>query len=72
MVRTQPPLEHGFVGVDAQEDPHTWIRVLDTLDREPFYVAYKRRYSRWSHQNLMVDISTSAEELVEEPGRLSL
>ena len=43
MTSAQPPLEHGFAAVDAQEDPHTWIRVLDTLDREPFYVAYKRR-----------------------------
>ena len=43
MTSAQPPLEHGFTAVDVQEDPHTWIRVLDTLGREPFYVAYKRR-----------------------------
>jgi SAM-dependent methyltransferase len=43
MASEQPPLEHGFTAVDAQEDPQTWIRVLDTLGREPFYVAYKRR-----------------------------
>ena len=42
MTSAQPPLEHGFTAVDAQEDPQTWIRVLDTLGREPFYVAYKR------------------------------
>ena len=43
MTSAQPPLEHGFTAVDAEEDPHTWIRVLDTLGRERFYVAYKRR-----------------------------
>jgi SAM-dependent methyltransferase len=43
MTSAQPPFEHGFTAVDTHEDPHAWIRVLDTLGREPFYVAYKRR-----------------------------
>jgi len=43
MTSALPSLEHGFTAVDAQKDPQTWIRALDTLGREPFYVAYKRR-----------------------------
>jgi hypothetical protein len=43
--------------------------VLDTLSREPFYVAYV--YWRWPHRTLMADIWTSVEDLVEEPRRLS-
>jgi SAM-dependent methyltransferase len=39
----RPTPTHGFTAVDAQADPHAWIRVLDTLSREPFYVAYKAR-----------------------------
>lgn len=34
---------HGFTDVDGQPDPTEWIRVLDTLRREPLYAAYKRR-----------------------------
>lgn len=34
---------HGFVNVDAQNRPDDWVRVLDRLDAEPFYVAYKAR-----------------------------
>ena len=35
--------EHGFTSVDSQEDPQFWIRVLDKLHREPFYISYKAR-----------------------------
>ncbi|MFI8347724.1 methyltransferase domain-containing protein [Streptomyces sp. NPDC085596] len=35
--------EHGFTAVDAQAAPIAWVRVLDRLDREPFYPAYKER-----------------------------
>jgi len=34
---------HAFTAVDSQEDPHSWVRVLDKLHREPFYVTYKTR-----------------------------
>jgi SAM-dependent methyltransferase len=34
---------HGFVAVDRQDDPSRWVRRLDLLHREPFYVAYKTR-----------------------------
>jgi ubiquinone/menaquinone biosynthesis C-methylase UbiE len=35
--------EHAFSDVDAQPDPSAWIRVLDTVGRDPHYAAYKRR-----------------------------
>lgn len=35
--------QHGFTAVDAQEDPASWIEVLDRVRREPAYVAYKSR-----------------------------
>src|SRR5215472_14597637 len=34
---------HGFTSVDRQDDPGAWVRVLDKLSAEPFYIAYKRR-----------------------------
>ena len=34
---------HAFTAVDSQEDPRLWVKVLDKLHREPFYVAYKTR-----------------------------
>lgn len=34
---------HAFTAVDSQEDPRSWVKVLDKLHREPFYVAYKTR-----------------------------
>lgn len=34
---------HAFTAVDSQENPRSWVRVLDKLHREPFYVAYKTR-----------------------------
>ncbi len=34
---------HGFTAVDRQADPAAWVRTLDTMQREPFYVAYKAR-----------------------------
>jgi SAM-dependent methyltransferase len=34
--------KHGFMDVDSQDDPGTWVRCLDTLQREPFYAAYKK------------------------------
>jgi len=34
---------HAFTAVDSQEDPPSWVKVLDKLHREPFYVAYKTR-----------------------------
>ena len=34
---------HGFVDVDGQERPEDWVRVLDRIDAEPFYRAYKAR-----------------------------
>jgi SAM-dependent methyltransferase len=40
---SRPAPEHGFTGVDDQPDPHAWVGVLDRLDREPFYRAYKAR-----------------------------
>ena len=35
--------EHAFTDVDAQPDPSAWVRVLDTLGRDPHYAPYKRR-----------------------------
>lgn len=35
--------EHGFTAVDAQDDPASWIAVLDRVRREPAYAAYKAR-----------------------------
>ena len=35
--------EHAFTDVDAQPDPSAWVRVLDTLGRDPQYAVYKRR-----------------------------
>ena len=43
MHRPAPTVEHAFTAVDAQADPQAWIEVLDTLNQEPFYVAYKAR-----------------------------
>ncbi|MFO7572672.1 MAG: methyltransferase domain-containing protein [Gaiellaceae bacterium] len=37
--------EHGFTAVDDQEDPSSWIGVLDRVRREPAYAAYKARIS---------------------------
>lgn len=34
---------HGFTAVDRQEDLAAWVRTLDTVQREPFYAAYKAR-----------------------------
>jgi len=31
------------MGVDSHEDPDSWIKVLDKLRQEPFYIAYKKR-----------------------------
>jgi SAM-dependent methyltransferase len=35
--------EHAFTAVDEQEEPSSWIGVLDRLREEPEYAAYKRR-----------------------------
>jgi protein-L-isoaspartate O-methyltransferase len=35
--------EHAFTDVDAQPDPHAWVRVPDTLRQEPPYTGYKQR-----------------------------
>jgi SAM-dependent methyltransferase len=35
--------DHAFTAIDAQEDPSTWIEILDRVRREPAYAAYKRR-----------------------------
>jgi SAM-dependent methyltransferase len=35
--------EHAFTAVDEQEEPSSWIGVLDRLREEPAYAAYKRR-----------------------------
>lgn len=35
--------EHAFTAVDEQDDPASWIEVLDQARREPAYAAYKRR-----------------------------
>jgi SAM-dependent methyltransferase len=35
--------EHGFTSVDSQSDPQFWVRCLDTLHKEPFYISYKAR-----------------------------
>ena len=37
------PTEHGFTRVDREARPSDWIDVLDRLQREPFYRAYKER-----------------------------
>jgi len=34
---------HGFTAVDQQEDPNSWVTVLDKLRAEPFYALYKER-----------------------------
>ena len=54
MTSAQPPLEHGFAAVDAQEDPHTWIRVLDTLGRDPLTSPTSVVYSRWSQRTTLL------------------
>jgi ubiquinone/menaquinone biosynthesis C-methylase UbiE len=38
----EPP-EHAFTAVDEQDDPSSWIDVLDRVRQEPAYAAYKRR-----------------------------
>ncbi len=38
--------EHGFTEVDSYEDPRSWVRCLDTLHKEPFYIAYKARIAQ--------------------------
>lgn len=38
-----PRQVHGFVDVDNQDRPEDWVGVLDVLDAEPFYAAYKAR-----------------------------
>lgn len=63
MTSAQPPLEHGFTAVDVQEDPHSWIRVLDTVGRDPFYVAYKRRVLEMVAPDPAGRYRTSVEEL---------
>ncbi|MEV0845137.1 methyltransferase domain-containing protein [Streptomyces sp. NPDC049954] len=40
---TRPPSAHAFSAVDAQSRPGRLVGVLDSLNREPFYAAYKRR-----------------------------
>lgn len=35
--------EHAFTAVDAQDDPASWIDVLDRVRGEPAYAAYKAR-----------------------------
>ncbi len=35
--------EHGFTAVDEQEDPTSWIGVLDRVRHERAYAAYKQR-----------------------------
>jgi SAM-dependent methyltransferase len=35
--------EHAFTAVDQQDDPASWIEVLDRLRQEPAYAAYKTR-----------------------------
>jgi SAM-dependent methyltransferase len=41
--RPDPSLKHGFTAVDDQPDPRAWVRVLDEVGKEPFYLAYKAR-----------------------------
>jgi len=38
-----PKTQHGFTAVDQQDDPSSWVAVLDKLKAEPFYRFYKRR-----------------------------
>jgi ubiquinone/menaquinone biosynthesis C-methylase UbiE len=35
--------EHAFTAVDEQDDPSSWIEVLDRMRQEPVYAAYKAR-----------------------------
>ena len=35
--------EHAFTAVDEQDDPSSWIDVLDAMRQEPVYAAYKAR-----------------------------
>ncbi|MET8833512.1 methyltransferase domain-containing protein [Micromonospora sp. NPDC004540] len=34
---------HGFIDVDHQPDPTSWVAVLDRLTEEPFYRSYQQR-----------------------------
>ena len=38
----EPP-EHAFTAIDEQDEPSSWIEVLDHVRQEPAYAAYKRR-----------------------------
>jgi len=40
---TRRETAHGFTAVDSQADPARWVRCLDTLCADPFYVSYKGR-----------------------------
>ena len=37
------PPEHAFTAVDEQDDPSSWIEVLDRVRQEPAYATYKER-----------------------------
>ncbi|WBO68829.1 methyltransferase domain-containing protein [Streptomyces camelliae] len=40
---------HGFTSVDTQPRPAAWVQVLDRLNAEPFYAAYKQRLQEFLH-----------------------
>ncbi|MGV9788279.1 methyltransferase domain-containing protein [Streptomyces sp. NPDC003435] len=40
---------HGFTSVDTQPRPAEWVQVLDRLNAEPFYAAYKQRLNHILH-----------------------
>lgn len=72
-VRPEAGPVHGFTDVDRQEDPASWVRVLDALTDEPFYANYQSRVRALlhpvaGHRYLEVGAGTgaSAARLIEE------
>jgi SAM-dependent methyltransferase len=55
--------EHGFTAVDAQDDPASWIDVLDRVRGEPAYMAYKARVAELllpAHGRRYLEVGTGA------------
>jgi len=52
---------HGFTAVDSHKSPRSWVRVLDKLHQEPFYVAYKTRifeFLKPQHDGMYLEVGT--------------